>query len=80
MCCILDMKELFRSSQDTRTGREPIFLIVTDDFSNDVRHEKTDLKVFVIPKEGWARIAAPILLFAWHQLFENIYEELNPEI
>ena len=31
---------------------------------NDVRHEKTDLKVFVIiiPKEGWARVAAPILL------------------
>ena len=31
---------------------------------NDVRHEKTDLKVFVvvIPKEGWARVAAHILL------------------
>ncbi len=30
----------------------------------DVHHEKTDLKVFVvvIPKEGWARVAAPILL------------------
>ncbi len=30
----------------------------------EVRHEKTDLKVFVvvIPKEGWARVAAPILL------------------
>ncbi len=31
-----------------------------------MRHEKTDLKVFdfvvVIPKEGWARVAAPILL------------------
>ncbi len=27
-------------------------------------HEKTDLQVFVvvIPKEGWARVAAPILL------------------
>ncbi len=27
---------------------------------NDVRHKKTDLKVFVvvIPKEGWARVAA----------------------
>ena len=31
----------------------------------DVCHEKTDLKVFVvvIPKEGWARVAVPILLF-----------------
>ena len=30
----------------------------------EVCHEKTDLKVFVvvIPKEGWARVAAPILL------------------
>ncbi len=28
----------------------------------EVRQEKTDLKVFVIPKEGWARVAAPILL------------------
>ncbi len=32
--------------------------------SKDGRHEKTALKVFVvaIPKEGWARVAAPILL------------------
>ncbi len=31
---------------------------------HDARHEKTDLKVFVlvIPKEGWARVTAPILL------------------
>ena len=31
---------------------------------DDTRHEKTDLKVFVlvIPKEGWVRMAAPILL------------------
>ncbi len=30
----------------------------------DMRHEKTDLKVLVvvIPKEGWARPRAPILL------------------
>ncbi len=30
----------------------------------DARHKKTDLKVFVvaIPKEGWAHVAAPILL------------------
>ena len=29
----------------------------------DVRHRKTDLKVFVvvIPNEGWGRVAAPIL-------------------
>ena len=29
-----------------------------------MHHEKTDLKVFVvvIPKEGWARVATPILL------------------
>ena len=40
----------------------------------DARHEKTDLKVFVvvIPKEGWARVAAPILLLVWHRLWENI--------
>ncbi len=33
-------------------------------YTFDVCHEKTDLKVFVvvIPKEGWARMAAPILL------------------
>ncbi len=30
--------------------------------SNDAHHEKTDLKVFVIPKEGWVCVAAPILL------------------
>ncbi len=31
----------------------------------DARHEKTDLKVFVvvIPKEGWVHVAAPILFF-----------------
>ncbi len=42
--------------------------------TNDPRHEKTDIKVFVvvIPKEGWARMAAPILLLVWHRLFENI--------
>ncbi len=33
---------------------------------HDTRQEKTDLKVFVvvIPKEGWAHTAAPILLLA----------------
>ena len=32
-------------------------------------HEKTDLKFFVvvIPKEGWARLAVPILLSVWHR-------------
>ncbi len=32
--------------------------------TGDMCHEKTDLKVFVvvIPKEGWVRVAAPILL------------------
>ena len=32
--------------------------------TDDVCHEKTDLKVFVvvIPKEEWAPMAAPILL------------------
>ncbi len=31
---------------------------------SDLRHEKTDLKVFVvvIPKEGWARVATPVPL------------------
>ena len=34
--------------------------------TRDAHHEKTDLKVFVvvIPKEGWPRVAAPILLLA----------------
>ncbi len=34
--------------------------------SIDVHHEKTDHRVFVIviPKEGWTRVAAPILLLA----------------
>ncbi len=38
---------------------------------DDTRHEKTDLKVFVIviPKEGWACVALPILLLVWHRLF-----------
>ncbi len=45
----------------------------------DVRHEKTDLKVFVvvIPKEGWARVAAPILLLVWHRLLENMIYEVK---
>ena len=32
----------------------------------DERHEKTDLKVFVVVmlKEGWVRVAVPILLLA----------------
>ena len=31
---------------------------------NEVRHEKTDLNVFVVVilKEGWVRMAVPILL------------------
>ncbi len=35
------------------------------------RHEKTDPKVFVVVilKEGWARMAAPILLLVRHRLF-----------
>ncbi len=39
--------------------------------TNDARHEKTDLKVFVvvIPKEGCTRMAVPILLLARHRLF-----------
>ena len=39
-----------------------LYIIITQ--KNDARHEKTDLKVFaiVIPKEGWTRVAAPILL------------------
>ncbi len=38
--------------------------ISTHFIETGVRHEKTDLKVFVvvIPKEGWARVAMPILL------------------
>ncbi len=40
---------------------------------------QTDLKVFVvvIPKEGWARVAAPILLLAWHRLFKNIIYDVR---
>ncbi len=39
--------------------------------SSEAHHEKIDLKVvvIVIPKEGWAHMAAPILLLVWHRLF-----------
>ncbi len=48
-------------------------------WSQDARHKKTDLKVFVvvIPKEGWAHVAVPILLLAWHRLFENITYDVS---
>ncbi len=44
-----------------------------------MRHEKTDFKVFVvvIPKEGWASVAVPILLLTWHRLFENIIYDVS---
>ena len=37
----------------------------------DMHHKKTDLKGFgvVIPIEGWAHVAAPILLLVWHWIF-----------
>ncbi len=46
---------------------------------SDTCHEKTDLKVFVvvIPKEGWAREVAPILLWVWHWLLENMIYEVK---
>ncbi len=46
---------------------------------HDVRHEKTDHKVFVVvmPKEGWAHVATPILLLTWHRLFENIIYDVS---
>ena len=31
--------------------------------------------VIVIPKEGWARGAAPALLLVWHQLFRIFFEK-----
>ena len=42
-------------------GTEPMLKVR---FPSDVRHEKTNLKVFVgvTPKEGWAHVAAPFLL------------------
>ncbi len=45
----------------------------------DVCHEKTDLKIFVIviPKEGQACVAAPILLVVWHRLLENMIYEVK---
>ena len=45
------------------TSSEPVHMLA-EIFKLDVHHEKTDLKVFVvvIPKEGWARMAASILL------------------
>ena len=44
-----------------------------------VCHEKTDLKVFVvvIPKEGWAHVAMPILLLVWHRLSQNMIYEVK---
>ncbi len=40
-----------------------------DQLLHDARHEKTDLKVFVvvIPKEGWARPHTPTLLLIWQR-------------
>ncbi len=48
-------------------------------FMHEARHEKTDLKVFVVvmPKQGWAHVPAPILLLAWHRLFENITYDVS---
>ena len=45
----------------------------------DACHEKTDLKAFVvfIPKEGWARMAAPILLLVRHRPLENMIYEVK---
>ncbi len=44
-----------------------------------VHQETHDLKVFVVvmPKEGWAHVAAPIHLLAWHRLFENIIYDVS---
>ncbi len=40
---------------------------------------KQTFKVFVIviPKEGWARVAMPILLLAWYWLFKNIIYDVS---
>ncbi len=40
---------------------------------------KIGLKIFVVamPIEGWARVAAPILLLAWHRLFKNIIYDVS---
>ncbi len=43
---------------------------------------ETDLKVFVVvkeslPKEGWARVAVPILLLVWQRLFKNIIYDVS---
>ncbi len=59
-------------------SREGVSFAREDDFEvsfvslmsiHDARHKKTDLKVFVvvIPKEGWARVAIPLLV--GHRLF-----------
>ena len=42
-------------------------------------HEKTNLKVFVvvIPKKGWVRMAAPIILWVWQGLLENMIYEVK---
>ena len=36
------------------------------------RHTKMSLMawIVVIPKEGWVRVAAPILILVWHRLFK----------
>ncbi len=63
------------SSMTTAGGEKKLKKLAHDDSDSDsysdvssslsdTRHEKTDLKFFVvvIPKEGWAHVAAPILL------------------
>ncbi len=51
-----DRREMLRAVNELRAARGKV--------KYEACHEKTDLKVFVvvIPKEGWARVAAPILL------------------
>ncbi len=40
--------------------------------------KQVDFWVGVIPKEGWAHVAAPILLLVWHRLSKNIiYDDVS---
>ncbi len=59
----MEKAHLFTESTDIQHAAPTPYLTLTHG-QTDARHEKTDLKVFVvvIPKEGWASLATPILL------------------
>ncbi len=70
------------SEIDTTRAFCPLLYNLSNFFSSHLcglHHAKRSLMswVVVIPKEGWARGAALILLLIWHRLFRFFYLELG---